>query len=45
MLKKLAYLICAFFPKSLAEAVNEAESEEELDTRVLEMAGFGDGST
>ena len=43
MLKKIAYLICMLFPKSLAEALNEAESEEELDTKVLEMAGFKDG--
>lgn len=40
-LKKLfSYFLACFCLKAAAEAVNAATSEEDLDRKILELAGF-----
>lgn len=36
----LSYLLCLFDLKWLAQAVNESESADELDSNVIRKAGF-----
>lgn len=40
MLLFIAYILSLFQPKALSDAVNNAESSQELDAKILEMAGF-----
>ena len=41
LLKKvLSYIVCLLTPKSIVDAINEAASENELDSQVLIQAGI-----